>query len=265
MKPGRSGLAAIAVVGAILGIATGTWATAAPGPSGQATLPPDLRPPPPRDLSVTSRGDSRRLRFASTMGNLGPGPLEVGPGAARGRCERKKGRTAYQSVYWDADGNGVFRRSSDGRARRERVGCIRLHPAHDHWHLDAFAQYALAEEPSGTVVARASKVSFCLLDTVRSFPTRPGSPPAGYYGGCTVKSAQGISVGWSDVYDSTLPGQSLDVSGLPEGAYCLGVTADPRNRLTEAREENNVRWRRLRLRRDSASPLPGPCRSEELR
>ncbi len=145
------------------------------------------------------------------------------------------------------------------------MGCIRLHPAHDHWHLDAFAQYALAEEPSGAVVARASKVSFCLLDTVRSFPTRPGSPPAGYYGGCTVKSAQGISVGWSDVYDSTLPGQSLNVSGLPEGAYCLGVTADPRNRLTEAREENNVRWRRLRLRRDSASPLPGPCRNEELR
>jgi hypothetical protein len=204
----------------------------------------------------------RKLRFTSSMGNLGPGPLEVRPADADpGDCVKNGGRSALQAVFRDADGNGVFRRTLDRHARLRSVGCIRHHPTHEHWHLDDFSRYTLRRESTGITVARAHKVSFCLLDSVHRLPSLPGSPRAPHYYGCSSTSPQGISVGWADVYPSGLPGQSLDVTGIPAGMYCLEVTADPRDRLNEASELNNVRGLRVRVLRDSVEPTPEPCRS----
>ena len=51
---------------------------------------------------------------------------------------------------------------------------------------------------------------------------------------------QGISVGWADVYDKGLDGQTIDITGVPTGKYWLSVTADPLNRLVESNENNNT-------------------------
>ena len=61
----------------------------------------------------------------------------------------------------------------------------------------------------------------------------------------------------------TLPGQSLDVTELPRGSYCLTTRADPTGMLDELDELNNVRRVRLALRPEEPSvrKLPGPCRA----
>jgi hypothetical protein len=59
------------------------------------------------------------------------------------------------------------------------------------------------------------------------------------YGTCTY-GRQGLSVGWVDVYDHYLPGQSIDISGLPDGTYALMSTADPYNLIQESDETNNA-------------------------
>jgi hypothetical protein len=94
-------------------------------------------------------------------------------------------------------------------------------PCHGHYHLDGYALYELLN-PNGTPVivngrgVIGHKQAFCLLDSVQVSPT---AGPAKY--NC---SNQGISVGWSDVYDASLDCQWIDVTGVPGGNYLLRVT-----------------------------------------
>ncbi len=73
---------------------------------------------------------------------------------------------------------------------------------------------------------------------------------------------EGLSIGWADTYDASLPGQSLAVAGLPAGNYCLISRADPVNRIDELSDTNNNRRTRLHLdpagrrRADARGPLP---------
>lgn len=48
----------------------------------------------------------------------------------------------------------------------------------------------------------------------------------------------GISPGWADNYDSTIPGQELSMAGLSDGRYAV-VDQDPENRLYETDDTNN--------------------------
>jgi hypothetical protein len=50
---------------------------------------------------------------------------------------------------------------------------------------------------------------------------------------------QGTSAGWGDTYDWLLPGQYIEVSGVPDGTYILETSADPDNVLQEANDRNN--------------------------
>ena len=51
---------------------------------------------------------------------------------------------------------------------------------------------------------------------------------------------QGISVGWNDVYGSGLNGQSINVTGIPNGDYWLEDVADPLGAVQESNETNNA-------------------------
>ena len=50
----------------------------------------------------------------------------------------------------------------------------------------------------------------------------------------------GISIGYADVYNRSLPGQWADLTGLPSGQYWLEVIADPYDRIQESNETNNT-------------------------
>ncbi len=139
------------------------------------------------------------------------------------------------------------------------------HPAHSHWHFEDFSLYLLKREPDAVTVAQSEKVSFCVIDTDHLFPALPGSPRSSHYGnvGCGPASVEGLSIGWADTYDASLPGQSLGVAGLPAGNYCLISRADPVNRLDELSDTNNNHRTRIHL--DPAGTTCRRCRGLPVR
>ena len=248
----------LAAVGAVAVVA------AAPsGASGESDPPsqlrPDLRPRRPADLYVDRQDGRRFIRLANEIVNVGTGPLEVTPDPSDcdGDGVTEGEATAWQSTYLDRDGSGAFSRAGDHEdPDRSRVGCLRYHaaPEHNHWHLDDFALYELipygANGVLGAPVRSSDKVSFCLLDTHRRRDLA-GSPRLAYYlaSYCKNNGSTGISIGWSDVYTANLPGQEIDITGVPNGKYCLRTTIDPDHKIVELREDNNLRGRRIWLTR----------------
>jgi hypothetical protein len=103
---------------------------------------------------------------------------------------------------------------------------------HGHYHFLGFARYRLLDS-AGQPAALGRKVSFCLEDVLQ---WNPSAAPAPKYD-C---DAQGIQAGWSDVYDSGLEGQWIDITGVPAGNYTLEVTMNPDRVLLEADYTNNT-------------------------
>jgi hypothetical protein len=201
------------------------------------------------------------LRFSTTVANLGSGPFELEPraGDCDGDGDPDNDRSAVQHVYLDEDGDGEFDPTVDTDSDEQPdPACFFFHVEHGHWHVEGFARYRLRRIRSGEVVARRSKVSFCVVDSLLVRPL-PGTPVGRVYGSCDEGATQGISVGWGDLYAASLPGQSLRVTGLPGGRYCLEAVADPRSAFAEARAGNNAIGVPIRLRDHSARRLPGRC------
>jgi hypothetical protein len=228
--------------------------TETPTPIPTTTTPPvtgflpDLIALPADELSVQVRKDGHRLRFSSSLGNTGDGPIEVRPNNLLPCPEGQHNST--QILYVDGNADGRYNPKQDTAFVRHRAGCMVYHPMHHHWHFKASAQYVLYDPGAGpqVVVSTRRKVSFCLRDTAR-LPLRYGFftyPEA--YGACTRTSPQGISVGWMDIYQSFLPGQSLVLPpGLPNGLYCLTTVVDPIDQLLEVDNTNNGAVRALAI------------------
>ena len=172
------------------------------------------------------------LRLTTAMANIGTGPLELRGGATQGTAQ-----DVYQRVY-----------AADRTFTDVLAGTFTYHPEHGHIHFDDFAQFRLrAVLPGsgvGSIVASGGKTSFCLLDVERYNNSGPGSPQF-----LSCGQIQGISVGWADVYDRGLEGQSIDITNVPDGDYWLETVVDPDNRLVESNENNNITRIQIALRR----------------
>jgi hypothetical protein len=220
-------------------------------------LLPDLVALRASDLSIQhARGGGRELRFEGTLANIGPGPLEMKTNHAR-PCPRGE-RHASQIIYRDVDGNNRFKRSVDTQSKRKSAGCFLFHREHNHWHFDAAARYRLFNPKVKGYITQAKKVSFCLRDSER-VPAHLGEfHRPRYYGDCSLHRAEGISVGWGDVYESFLSGQSLRLPPrVRSGVYCLSIKVDPKGLLYETDEDNNVSYRAFRIR-GSQTVAPHP-------
>lgn len=215
----------------------------------------------PEDFRIVQEGQRRRLRVTIASVNVGVGPVELK--ARKKDCDGDgsfdNDRTAFQHVYRDADGDGVYRRSIDTTFATVKVGCFRFDERHQHWHFKNYARYELARLSDGQVVAAHEKVGFCLLDTDQPYPGIPGSPTGGFYRSCQPDKPQGLSAGWSDVYDSNLPGQFVDVTNVPDGDYCFSSTENPAGRLVESEVGDNTATQALRLAGESVTPLSRSC------
>jgi hypothetical protein len=262
------------LVSASLGLAgVGVMAASSPRPAAARAagsgpeLLPDVVVRPITEIRIKKRKGLKLLRFASIIGNAGAGIVELKPdnprSAADNDCDGDgdplNDRKAFQRIYRDADGDGVFTRGVDEVLERRFAGCSVFHPAHDHWHFEEFARYRLVKPATGRIVASSEKVSFCVRDSIRFGPSMPGSPFPAHYGNCTQDSVTGLSIGWADYYGSTLPGQELDVRGLPDGRYCLRNAADPVDRLRESDDGNNGRSTLLRIEGKEVRDLRRPC------
>lgn len=191
----------------------------------------------------------RLLRFESSLGNIGRGPLEVRPNRSYPCPPGQQGST--QIIYRDVNGNGRYARRTDTQVTRQQAGCMVYHPFHRHWHFRASARYALLDpaKEERVVVSARRKVSFCLRDSAR-VPARFGAFPYNKtYGLCTRTKPQGISIGWMDVYEAFLAGQSLRLPrDLKDGVYCIETTVDPLDQLIESNNRNNKSVRAVVIR-----------------
>ena len=56
-----------------------------------------------------------------------------------------------------------------------------------------------------------------------------------------------LPVGWGDTYYQALPGQSFDITDLPNGTYFIQITANPQGLLMVGSTTNNTELRRIIL------------------
>lgn len=200
-------------------------------PKDPRLLKPDLKALAPTRARVAERQGARRLYFTTKIANIGKGPLII---------EGKTVNTPFGPV---TKATQIVRRS-DGTTCTKDAGSFEFHKSHNHFHVNDFAEYLLRKDDpyNGPIVARASKISFCLIDI---------EPVRGFYDGtrqvfanCGVQEGiQGISPGWADVYDDFYPEQWIDLDicrtdgGVPPGQYYLVNVADPDDLLLEERDD----------------------------
>lgn len=124
---------------------------------------------------------------------------------------------------------------------------------HTHWHFRQFAAYRLVSADGGKVV-RSKKQAFCLAPTDPLDLTLDGAdwrPDELGFGGsnCGGESSLWVKeilpLGWGDTYHQSRPGQSFNITNLPNGTYFIEVEANPGGFLHDADPNNNVERRRV--------------------
>ncbi|MBT2380541.1 protein-lysine 6-oxidase [Streptomyces sp. ISL-111] len=219
-------------------------------PTGKATVPdvpkPDLRSLPAYGITVSDGYEDvpgkDYLAFSANVWNAGPAKLVVdgfrSPGAEL--------MDAYQYFY-DAKGNQVGYTPTGTMEWDPR-------PGHEHWHFTDFASYRLLKADKNETV-RSGKEAFCLANTdavdytVKNANWHPGntdlSTACGQENSISVREV--LDVGSGDTYTQDLPGQSFDITDLPNGTYYIQVLANPENQLKETDYSNNSALRKVVL------------------
>lgn len=171
------------------------------------------------------------LYFDTRAQNLGSVPLQL----TVDDVESVETSTVSQCVSWRAD----------HVCREQRpVGGFTWHQEHTHFHFEEFARYELrtllrngkVDYSSSGLLGLSEKVSFCLIDSQQ---VRDDAFPVAFYQTC-FPTVQGISAGWTDIYDASLPGQQFHIGGLTDGRYALVISTDYGNRIYETDDSDNV-------------------------
>jgi len=206
-------------------------------------LRPNLQPQSASELRISYEAGQKLLRFTTLGWNSGAGPLEVVPGDVDPGTGKQK---VYQRVYDDS-----------GSYTDYIAGFMDWHQAHNHFHFNDYARYTLRPATSNGQSERyGAKLTFCLMDTNRIDHRLPGAPKRAQYTTCGL-DRQGISVGWGDAYRYYLAGQSIDVTGLPDGEYDLFITLDPQGKIIETSDDDNTSVTRVRITGDVVEVLGG--------
>ncbi|HZK52431.1 MAG TPA: hypothetical protein VFD47_12820 [Actinomycetota bacterium] len=200
---------------------------------------PDLAALPAFGMGVSNR-KKQFLRFAATVWVDGASGLHV-------EGFRRPNEDVMDANQYFYENGEVVGKAPVGEfeydARR----------GHTHWHFRQFAEYRLVSADGGDVV-RSTKEAFCLaptdpLDlTIDGADWRPddigfGSSNCGGESSLWVKEV--LPLGWGDTYHQFRPGQSFNITNLPNGAYFIEVEANPGGFLHDADPSNNVERRKV--------------------
>ena len=216
-----------------------------------AQVLPDLTMLQPTDFHLDlPSGGGRLLRFSTRLVNLGPGRFDV--------------------VGSDPDPlNSTKLRRVDQRLEQNGGWVTQLTPAtmfyagdgHDHWHVYGLQDFKLAFQATpNDRLATGVKTGFCFWDNVNL----NNSPR--YYTGATECDLQpngtvpmGLSVNWGDLYPWNIAFQYIDISSMPNGNYCLTLTADPRGEFLEADNTNNSTQTLISIQPSGVTVLAAAC------
>ncbi|MFE2557345.1 lysyl oxidase family protein [Streptomyces sp. NPDC059352] len=219
-------------------------------PTGAASVPnvpkPDLRSLPAYGITISDGGQNipgkDYLAFSANVWNAGPAQLVVDGFRAPGKAKMD----AYQYFY-DANGKQVGYTPTGTMEWDPR-------PGHVHWHFTDFASYRLLKADQKEVV-RSGKEAFCLANTdavdytVKNANWHPFNTDlataCGQENSISVREV--LDVGSGDTYTQDLPGQSFDITDVPNGTYYIQVLANPAKRLKETNLDNNSALRKIVL------------------
>ncbi|MEV4638142.1 lysyl oxidase family protein [Actinoplanes sp. NPDC049548] len=218
----------------------------APRAVQRASIPrgprPDLRSLPAWGISLAQENGKTFVNFGATVWNGGTSPLLV-DGFRRTGTELMD---AYQ-YFFDAKGKQVGSVAAGTMEWDAREG-------HRHWHFTDFAQYNLLRSDKKLAV-RSGKEAFCLANTdavdytIPNAKWRPDNTDLSSACGqnTAVAVREVLDIGNGDTYTQDRPGQSFDVTDLPNGTYYIEVKANPAKKLTELSTSNNTALREIRL------------------
>lgn len=187
---------------------------------------PDWTAVPPTNAFIENTSDGRKnLRFGTAIVNGGPGHIQI-RGVVEGSLTR-----GYQQIL----------DPSNRVVQEQDVGTFEYHPTHGHFHITDVSRYELRQGTfSGPIVRTAAKVSFCVEDSLKYYP----SDETARYPDCS-SMLMGITRSWADHYTANLPDQDFDITGLPAGEYTIVIYIDPTQKFLDASRGNNVAWQRL--------------------
>ena len=207
-----------------------------PAQSASSGLLPDIQTIVPKQVQIVNAQQRELLRFSNGIVNTGAGHFRLRPELVTSGSGVEQ--HAIQEIL-DAKGNIVAEHD---------VSRYEFHVAHDHWHIDAVAQFEIRSgSPSGALVGgRSIKVTFCLIDWYK-LDDNPAHTEVTYFH-CGA-AHQGISPGWVDQYHQATEGQQLDITGMPAGDYFLVSTSNPDRTFIEKELDNNTAWVKFRLTR----------------
>ncbi|MEU5980181.1 lysyl oxidase family protein [Streptomyces sp. NPDC047315] len=225
---------------------------AAQRPTSRASVPanvpkPDLRALPAWDIYISAGPEGEtpgrdHLAFSSTTWNAGPSPLVVD-----GFRQPNKGLMDAYQYFYDAKGKQVGYAPTGTMEWDPREG-------HVHWHFTDFAAYRLLKADQREVV-RSDKEAFCLVNTdavdytVKNANWHPFGTDLGSACGeeNSMSVRQSLDVGSGDTYAGYLPGQTFDITDVPNGTYWIQIVANPDKRLKETDLTNNTSLRKVVL------------------
>ena len=224
-------------------------------PTGPASVPkgpkPDLRSLPAWGIELTGEDEGEGegaaparqfLAFSATVWTAGSSPLVVDG-------FRRSGEDVMDAFQYFYDSKGKqIGYAPVGEMEWDARG------GHDHWHFTDFAQYRLLDADK-EIAVRSGKEAFCLANTDAVDYTlpkanwRPGNTDLHTACGDRTSLAvrEVLDIGSGDTYAQYLPGQSFDITDLPNGTYYVEVAANPDHRLYEVSTSNNISHRKVIL------------------
>jgi hypothetical protein len=216
-----------------------TVTTSSPDPATE----PDLVALPAWSIRIHEQAKRDFLDFSATVWDGGPASMVV-------EGFRRPGTNLMDAWEYFIDRNGDV-------VGRAKVGTLKYdaRPGHEHWHFQQFARYQLLDRDKVGVVD-SGKEGFCLAPTDPIDLAVPGAVwnpgPLGFGGTVcgsqtSIWTREVLPAGWGDSYSQSLPGQSFDITNVPNGTYYVAVEANPLGALYETNSANDVQYRRVIL------------------
>lgn len=170
------------------------------------------------------------FRFDTHIRNFGPGELILD---VRGAVEGD-GRQEVDQVI-EQDGGGERRRDA-GDMRFDTVVRMMESPGWVDYRIRAIEEGGAV----GEILREGGKPAANITSTTWFNLTLPNAVQLGQPTQDGGSPPHGISVGWYDLYQRSLPLQWIDVTGLIAGDYWLEAEVDPGNNIEETDDFNNA-------------------------